>query len=92
MLLIISVLLGFLGFLGQKQVNSIEKLGNKFSKFQIETIKSNSKFDKALEIYRLQSNERYLQEIHPTTLRSKKNEKDLVKVKTDVSKLKSIIK
>ncbi len=92
LLLIISVLLGFLVFIGKGQLNSTKVLTKKFTKFQIETIKSNSKLDKTIQLYQQHDNNLYQLELHPTTLRSEKNEKDIIKVKADVINLKSIIK
>jgi len=92
LLLIISVLMGFLVFIAKGQLNSTKSLDMKFSKFQIETIKSSGKLDKTIDLYQQRENDLYKQELHPTTLRSVRNEKAITKVKSDVITLKSLIK
>ena len=92
LLLIISFLLTMLGFIGKKQVDSIENIGTQFKQFQIETLRSDSKFDKAIQLNRQWTHDVYEKEIHPNTLRSVKNEKDIIKIKTDVNNIKSIMK
>jgi len=92
LLLVISVLLGLLIFIGKKQVESIDKISIKFSKFQIESVKANSKLDKTIQLFEQHQKDLYQQELHPTTLRSQKNEKDINHLKSDVNSIKSIIK
>ena len=92
LLILISVLLGFLVFYGKKQVESIENINSNFSKFQIESVKANSKLDKTIELYQQHENDLYRQELHPTTIRSLRKEKEINGVKADVNNLKSIQK
>ena len=92
LLLIITALLSFISWAGQKQVKSIESISRDFKQFQIETIKNNSKLDKTLELNQQWTHDVYNKEIHPNTMRSQKNEKDIIKIKGDVKNLKSILK
>ncbi len=92
LLTIISFLLALLSFFGKKQVDAVESIGTQFSKFQIETVKNNSRMDKTIQLMQQRQNDIYQQELHPTTLRSQKNEKDIIRIKSDVKTIKSIIK
>ena len=92
LLILISVLLGLLVFYGKKQVESIENINSNFEKFQIESVKANSKLDKTIELYQLHENDLYKQELHPTTIRSQRNEKEITHIKSDVNTLKSRLK
>ena len=92
LLTFISFLLALLSFIGKKQVDSIDQIGIQFKKFQIETLKSNSILDKAIQINKQWTHDVYEKEIHPNTLRSEKNEKDIIRIKSDVKTIKSQIK
>jgi len=92
LLLIIAALLGFNSWTVEQQFQESKKTGLRFQKFQIEMTKVWTGVKSDMRVDDAEASNIYKMETHPNTLRSERNEKDIIKIKSDVTNIKSIIK
>lgn len=92
LLLIITALLAFSAWSIEQQLQESKRNGERFQKFQIEMTQVWSDMKADIKVDNANATKTYNIEIHPNTLRSLKNEKDIIKIKSDVTNIKSIIK